>query len=251
MEIASLSNIQPWQGCWEIAGKPVEDVGTQEWTRCPSHDVLNESVDLYLWDNNEKVWFSQANHIFSSLHISSKFEDYVKVNVLCFKFAISTGGTDPPNGFLFLCPAKDFRTGSSSFSWPDCPAYWSLDPSGAERLGMEDALDLGFPSIQLSTRIEGTFWDDSVYASLRQFKFHQGKGFDTSSQDVARHLRHPLYQISSHLHAVNEESSGVEEDWESNVEFEDAPNPSSGIELTPPEYTTGVERPWNLITPHS
>jgi hypothetical protein len=59
---------------------------------------------------------------------------------------------------------------------------------------MEDALDLGFPSISHSALIGGKFWDASVYAGLRQF--HQAKGFDPESQDVVRHLDQPLYQLA-------------------------------------------------------
>jgi hypothetical protein len=108
-----------------------------------------------------------------------------------FKLVISPTVEDPPPGYLFLCPKEDFQTGSSSFRWPECPGYWSLDPSGGEHLGMEDALDLGFPSISLSTKIWGRSWDASVYAGLRQF--HQAKGFDPDGQDVVRHLGEPLY----------------------------------------------------------
>ncbi|KAJ7898047.1 hypothetical protein B0H13DRAFT_1484777, partial [Mycena leptocephala] len=98
-----------------------------------------------------------------------------------------------PSGYLFLCPAKDFQTGPSSFSWPDFPAYWSLDPAGHGRLSAEEATRLGFPAIQLSMVVEGRYWDTSVYNGLRQF--YQGKGFDPDSKDVARHLGQPLYQI--------------------------------------------------------
>ncbi|KAJ7670177.1 hypothetical protein DFH06DRAFT_1373052, partial [Mycena polygramma] len=76
--------------------------------------------------------------------------------------------------------------------WPDCPAYCSLDPSGVERLTTEQAIELEFPTLQFRTQILGKYWDDSVYAGLR--KFHQAKGFDPDSQDVARHLGYPLYQ---------------------------------------------------------
>jgi hypothetical protein len=41
----------------------------------------------------------------------------------------------------------------------------------------------------------GKSWDASVYTGLRQF--HQAKGFDPDSQDVARHLGQPLYQLLS------------------------------------------------------
>jgi hypothetical protein len=98
-------------------------------------------------------------------------------------------------GYLFLCPPKHFQTGPSSFRWPECPTYWSLDPSGVEHLGIEDATALGFPSISLSTEIRGLSWDGSVYTGLHQF--HQAKGFDPDSQDVARHLGEPLYYLAA------------------------------------------------------
>lgn len=89
---------------------------------------------------------------------------------------------------------KEFETGPTSFGWPDCPAYWSLDPTGTERLGAETAICFGFPTIQLITEVEGCFWNAGVYAGLRKFK--EGNGFDPGSEDVARHLRYPLYQVS-------------------------------------------------------
>jgi hypothetical protein len=60
---------------------------------------------------------------------------------------------------------------------------------------MEDATALGFISISLSTTIYGRSCDESVYAGLRQF--HQAKGFDPDSQDVARYLGEPLCQLAS------------------------------------------------------
>ncbi|KAJ7340609.1 hypothetical protein DFH08DRAFT_748059, partial [Mycena albidolilacea] len=102
---------------------------------------------------------------------------------------------DSPEGFLFLCPPKDFQTGPSSFKWPECPAYWSFDPTGADPLCLEDADNLGFPSLRLSVNILGRSWDASVYAGLRQF--HQAKGLDPDGQDVAQHLGCPLYELSS------------------------------------------------------
>ncbi|KAJ7775408.1 hypothetical protein B0H16DRAFT_1249647, partial [Mycena metata] len=81
-----------------------------------------------------------------------------------------------PAGFLFLCPKEDFRTGRTSFRWPNRAAYWSLDSEGLEGLSMEEAEQLGFPPFQLITEVVGKSWDASVYAGLR--KFHRAKGFD-------------------------------------------------------------------------
>ncbi|KAJ6555820.1 hypothetical protein B0H19DRAFT_1376843 [Mycena capillaripes] len=75
--------------------------------------------------------------------------------IYCIRFdiVISANDEDPPAGFLFLCPTEDFRTGQFSFWWPECPAYWSLDPLGNERLTAEEATELGFPTFQLSTKV--------------------------------------------------------------------------------------------------
>ncbi|KAJ7906389.1 hypothetical protein B0H13DRAFT_2506321 [Mycena leptocephala] len=79
---------------------------------------------------------------------------------------------------------------------------------------MEDAASLGFPSISLYTEIHGRSWDAGVYAGLQQF--HQAKGFDPDSQDVARHLEEPLYQLLSETDAsfahVNDKESYSDED---------------------------------------
>ncbi|KAJ7340668.1 hypothetical protein DFH08DRAFT_704431, partial [Mycena albidolilacea] len=48
------------------------------------------------------------------------------------------------------------------------------------------------------TEIRGRSWDASVYTGLRQF--HQAKSFDPDSQDVARHLGHPLLELSNKTH---------------------------------------------------
>jgi hypothetical protein len=66
---------------------------------------------------------------------------------------------------------------------------------GVERLSTDKATQLGFSSIQLTTEIRGRCWDNIVYAGLHQF--HQGKGYDPHSQELARHLDLPIYRLSS------------------------------------------------------
>jgi hypothetical protein len=66
-----------------------------------------------------------------------------------------------------------------------------------ERLSTEDATALGFLSKSLSTNIWERSWDASLYAVLRQF--HQAKGFDPDTQDVARNLGKPLYQLAKEM----------------------------------------------------
>ncbi|KAJ7231549.1 hypothetical protein C8J57DRAFT_1016471, partial [Mycena rebaudengoi] len=70
---------------------------------------------------------------------------------------------------------------------------WSLDPSGAQRLGSEEAERLGFPSFTVRMTVDTRSWDDFVYAGIREF--YKAKGFDPYSADVARALGYPLYRL--------------------------------------------------------
>ncbi|KAJ7301183.1 hypothetical protein DFH08DRAFT_119453 [Mycena albidolilacea] len=169
------------------------------WTRLSSSDAVAETtISLSVWYLDPNDWLSQANHIFKCLGISSDFEDYVLLEdvFFCLSIPLTTAGT--PEGFLFLCPPTDFQIGPSSFKWPDCAAYWSFDPTGADPLSLEDAANLAFPSLRLFTEIRGRSWDTNFYTGLRQF--HQAKGFDPDSQDLALHLGQPLYGLSSETH---------------------------------------------------
>ncbi|KAJ6555761.1 hypothetical protein B0H19DRAFT_1261974 [Mycena capillaripes] len=116
------------------------------------------------------------------------------VGAIQFEIIIYGTGEELPAGFLFLCPTEDFQIGPVFFWWPDCPAYWSLDPLGVEHPTAEEATELGFPSLQLNITVFTRSWDATVYAGVRQF--HKAKGFDLDSQDVARSLGQPLYELS-------------------------------------------------------
>ncbi|KAJ6556139.1 hypothetical protein B0H19DRAFT_947877, partial [Mycena capillaripes] len=112
-----------------------------------------------------------------------------------------------PNGYLFVFPTKDLQIGPSSFSWPDYPAYWSLDPAGVTRLSKDEATVLGFPALEMTTTISAYSWDASVYVGLR--KFHHAKGFEPYGPEVALHLGHRLYEVFSKMRtfACGEEKS--------------------------------------------
>jgi hypothetical protein len=119
----------------------------------------------------------------------------VLIDFIFFKLAIISTADNAPEGYLFLCPSEQLKTGLSSFQWPKCPAYWSFDPTGAQRLGEEEAAALGFPTINLELSVNGKYWNASAYEGLR--KFHLAKGFDPDSLDVARHLRYALCKLSN------------------------------------------------------
>ncbi|KAJ7749726.1 hypothetical protein B0H16DRAFT_870160 [Mycena metata] len=127
-------------------------------------------------EKNSESWLSQANLFFSFLQITSNFEDYVFVYHLHFKLAIPAPTKVPPAGFLFVCPEEDVQVDISGFRLPEYPAFWSLDPLGVDRLSLDQATDLGFPTIQCLTTFWGNSLDAGVYAGLR--RFHKAKGFD-------------------------------------------------------------------------
>ncbi|KAF7374234.1 hypothetical protein MSAN_00306200 [Mycena sanguinolenta] len=224
-EIAWLPNTEllldpSWRsfGHWSRFGELMAD----GWTCLSSNDIMGMRAWVRFSKSAAKFWLSQANHIFTTLQISSNFQDYVVVNEIHFELSISASEGDIPPGFLFLCPPKHFQTGNCSFKWPDYPAYWSLDPSGIDQLTPEDAADLGFPSFRLSARIRGGSWDASVYAGLRQFQ--KAKGLDPDSQDVARHLDHDLYQLSGLFARIDDEYSEDGDNtshWSLDEEFDD------------------------------
>ncbi|KAJ7868451.1 hypothetical protein B0H13DRAFT_2064236, partial [Mycena leptocephala] len=54
--------------------------------------------------------------------------------------------------------------------------------------------------MKLTIHAWGRSWDASAYTGVRQF--HQGKGFDPDSQDVARHLGYPLYELSPEMESL-------------------------------------------------
>ncbi|KAJ7721812.1 hypothetical protein B0H16DRAFT_1473704 [Mycena metata] len=180
-EIAYLPGAQFYARDWNFGEEGLNGVRMEnDWTRFDAKDVCN-SVLAYTLDFpiDYSAWLTQANYIFSRLQITSNLEDYLAVFKAEFRTTIGNTREDTPPGYLFLCPTTDFQTGSTSFRWPDCPAYWSLDPSGVDRLSTEEATQLGFPAFKLTTKFEGSSWDTSVYAGLRQF--HQAKGFDPDS----------------------------------------------------------------------
>ncbi|KAJ7041853.1 hypothetical protein C8F04DRAFT_131485 [Mycena alexandri] len=187
---------------WDVSGKGLDIVMGNGWTRysglsCNEDRDNSDFVFCTFWlpmkCRPSDTWLSQANHVFARLNITSNFEDYLVAENLHFTIETRPTTTTPPLGYLFLCPVKDLQIGSSAFKWPACPAYWSLDPSGLERLSTEEATRLGFPSIHLTTMVVGYSWDTRVYAGLR--RFHRAKGFEPDTQAVARHLGCPLYKL--------------------------------------------------------
>ncbi|KAJ7349851.1 hypothetical protein DFH08DRAFT_958799 [Mycena albidolilacea] len=187
VQIAALPDAKDSFYPWDIKGAKRGEVMRDGYTRFTCDSELVGTVIKTFGKGHHtptEHWLGQANHIFNRLGISSQFEDYVvAVEYVAYEIHLSETSADPPKGFLFLPPPEDFQHGKISV---DCPGYWSFNSAGVERLDSADAVKLGFPSQTLSMNFKGSCWVPGVYAGLR--KFHQLKGFDPESEDVARHL---------------------------------------------------------------
>ncbi|KAF8214541.1 hypothetical protein K438DRAFT_881556 [Mycena galopus ATCC 62051] len=223
LEIAFLANLEVidrgWltedpntQDCWNwITYDEGTSILENGWIRCaflfpclPSNHQIRvnsacvaEEYRCYivLGDVYPKGWLAQACHIFNSLNIKSNFEDYVFVERIRSCLHLLGPIENLPPSYLLLCPMVEFETDlPGCFVIPDCTAYWSVDPSGAERLSAEEARTLGLPDIDSWMEVGVRYWDSSVYDRICQF--HEAKGFDPYSQDMAIELGYPLFQVS-------------------------------------------------------
>ncbi|KAJ7803847.1 hypothetical protein B0H14DRAFT_2612994 [Mycena olivaceomarginata] len=154
-------------------------------------------------------------------------QDYVPIAVFWSKSEFAGGIS------IFVLLAELQADIPTTFQIPDCPAYWSLvmdivifnsttyftystsngfderlalveaqnnirltaltDVSHS-RLRSPEARSHGFPDINFQMQAIGRTWDGSVYSGLREF--HEAKGYDPYSDEVARTLGVPLYQLS-------------------------------------------------------
>ncbi|KAJ7642213.1 hypothetical protein FB45DRAFT_902041 [Roridomyces roridus] len=139
---------------------------------------------------------SQANHTFKRLQEISGGDAHLLIDKLYIVATIATPASNKGHsrGYLFLPPAVDFLTNANFFRWPECPWFWTLDPTGRDRLSAEDARGQGFPAVHMHMTFRGKSWDTSVYKALRTF--HNFQGFGPDSQELGIHLGQPLFELS-------------------------------------------------------
>ncbi|KAJ7064454.1 hypothetical protein C8F01DRAFT_768341 [Mycena amicta] len=156
------------------------------------------------------VWLSQAGHVFSSLNIRENFDSHVIIapGSLSVEFTVPQTVTLPP-GYLFLCPPRRALGNNAQASEEDI-AYWSPDPLGRKRLSRDEAYTGGFPNLAISRDVGEFRWDASTYEEIRAV--HVAKGFDPDSQDIARHLGYPLFELVSDIKA-RKRTSFFNEEW--------------------------------------
>ncbi|KAJ7607732.1 hypothetical protein FB45DRAFT_394097 [Roridomyces roridus] len=192
-----------------------EDMATG-WIRFKAPEIYDKTLEALL-NGDGDTWLPQANHIFQRLKVTSRHEDYVFIEGIRLQLYIPAPSKPHPEGYLFACPAEHFKSGRASFAWPQCPWFWSLDPSGIPPLTPEAAQSLGFPEVEQAVRAMGRHWDTGVYEGLR--KFHAAKGFDPYSQDLAKHLGCHLMEVHGdretlHAHVAELPEEGAEDRME-------------------------------------
>ncbi|KAJ7683105.1 hypothetical protein B0H17DRAFT_44036 [Mycena rosella] len=200
-EIAYIPDPDVIESGWRVSTGASMIVLESGWTRVDSSEAPHAHISHENFLGNQswhsKAWLAQANYIFHCLSITSKHNNYVLVHSINYILRLATSNSIPP-GYLFLCPLANLQADSPScFQLAECPAYWSLDPTGDERLSMVEAEQLGFPSFKLEMMVDGDSWAENVYTGI--YQFHQAKGFDLDSQDVARELGLPIFEISTGL----------------------------------------------------
>ncbi|KAK7046209.1 hypothetical protein R3P38DRAFT_3420761 [Favolaschia claudopus] len=190
---------EPYLGC---------DYGTCGWRRISYSEVTQGDGFCFRYsfsnsrnpsNSTSMAWMRQANHIFHRLDVlPSDGDRYFVVE----HFHVTTKlrwrrkrCNIPPEGYLFMCPPQYFLAGPATVKIPERPWYWSLDPNGAEKLNEEKATELGFPIIQPDITIRVKRWREFAYNGLSQF--HEAKGFDPYSQEVAVKLNEPLFELFS------------------------------------------------------
>ncbi|KAJ7203531.1 hypothetical protein GGX14DRAFT_461415, partial [Mycena pura] len=149
--------------------------------------------------SSARSWLAHANHIFNYLDVTSNLERYFLVDVIHYWLQIDGPIYSDQGGYLFLCPLEDLQPDMPGvFRSPACPAYWSFDPSGIERLCPADACALGFPRINVQVELWGKCWNSSVYAGIS--RFHEVKQFDPSQQEAS--VDYPNYHLCCDRNAL-------------------------------------------------
>ncbi|KAJ6554201.1 hypothetical protein B0H19DRAFT_143309 [Mycena capillaripes] len=194
---------QPAQG-WRYKHRysPAEDGEEVDWTweELSGYSVVDDQwacinskqvVQTYYYNGDLEPkdlhsWLAQANHIFNRSKISDNWERFAVVVRITITLTLEGSLAHVPPGFLFLyCPSPLHSTPAKAWNHSSV-AYWSLDRTGQQRLSLEAAQFLGFPALKAEIGVHVKSWDSTTYLLIREF--HEGKGFNAVSEDVARHL---------------------------------------------------------------
>ncbi|KAF7377034.1 hypothetical protein MSAN_00121500 [Mycena sanguinolenta] len=241
-EIAFLPSRDPILYDWSISGGGTGEVMPNGWTRDVFSNTL--SIGTPISGGPDLVtWLSQANHIFRRLHIVSNFEDY---GLTAFEFS----WTALTFTFMFRKPQETLPRASYSYVHDKTSAPARSQTVGQLAPHIEEATALGYPSFKLTTRAWGYSWDTSVYDGLRQF--HEAKGFDPYSQDVARHLGYLFFRLFSESDALSwDYVDSDDEDFDADIDSDCRSTYTEDYESEYPPSSTGDDSDVEAESLHS
>ncbi|KAK7013002.1 hypothetical protein R3P38DRAFT_1514587 [Favolaschia claudopus] len=138
-------------------------------------------------------WLSQAGYVLSQLSLEVDVCSIVRcVDV---KMIMHPSKPSVHEAELSLPPLSAFLTPDGThLQYPTEQPCW-FDPVRNEPLSMDKAEMLGLPAIELTIDVTSVYIDKSTLQQLREF--HQGKGFDPDSQEIAKHLGYALYYFGN------------------------------------------------------
>ncbi|KAJ7056896.1 hypothetical protein C8F01DRAFT_1152630 [Mycena amicta] len=156
-------------------------------------------------------WFSQADHVFKSLGISGAERCRYRLldrKEMTVHFDFPRHRRTPLRGYIFLCPSAS--AWDTTFPVEDI-AYWSMDPSGNERLSADEATARGLPPFHVETRVGGLEFEELLYEEIRAI--HEVKGFDPDSQDAAQYMGYPLFERVHPSCMPRQKFAFFDQDW--------------------------------------
>ncbi|KAJ7131340.1 hypothetical protein C8R44DRAFT_871837 [Mycena epipterygia] len=201
---------------WQEDDLEVMDNG---WTRLwvTDVDVLEDSLeDDYYPYNQLKIatttfnlsglsssWIAQAHHIEDTFGTS---ESLLESSLICdsIHYHVKLEWSGKPwhreqreastlDVYLFICPIEDLQDHERGFPYvgiPECPGYWSFDPTGAQKIAPGSH---GLPEIRiLCSEILVRFPQD-LYDAVADL--HASREFNPKTLDVTHDVGYPLYEL--------------------------------------------------------
>uniref|UniRef100_A0A0W0FBX3 Uncharacterized protein n=1 Tax=Moniliophthora roreri TaxID=221103 RepID=A0A0W0FBX3_MONRR len=214
--------------------------------------------------DTESAWLAQAHSIFSQLGIH---EDEREEYSITTGFRLSLEHVEAhtywgettniafhkptkPTLYLFIRPIPRLSDDETAWrSWADNTYFWSLVPSGHDKMSESTRVSLGLSSYKTQIDIRRRSWSFETYGVLERFQHF--KRFDSKTTDYARSLSYPLMQVVGDEHrfqelnddySMSEDEESMAVDEESMAVDHDPPcdNPSHDIIPPPMPNNTSV-----------
>jgi len=169
-----------------------------EWTRIEftrTSTTCNVDWFIYLRSiESMSSWVTQAHHIFAKLRSTSRQEDFAVIDELKCNVTVTLASLSEKLPYLFLrAPTAQVHGTRVIICLPESDwMRWSFNQSGVPSCtDIEDGLPL--PKIQYNLVAEGISFKSFFYDEMR--RLYATNGFNPESEEIAKKLKLPLYQL--------------------------------------------------------